>query len=592
MTTPRLKSFELLPAENGWRSPRYEFGALTTLITGDNGAGKTPMLRALAVTLGAKIELPKLVKENCRASRLVLSLEGKEVTIERSLNSAYASFDDHGSVIRCFNEEDISRELMKHYAIQPRTLVARQDSEPVPPYMSILAPVFYVDQDHGWKDIYEPAPNVNFVTDQREEALRWLLDIPQRNFSNTRQERDEARRRASQSAEQLEDKRRLVESLRREAGDDSLEGARLSLEARKADISERLNGLVQSWSGLSSVHAAMEVAEGQARVDVQNAHGRLRMMEQQAANLQKTRVQLVSETSVLEANEIAAQVFRGFCDNRNCNLFRPQDSYGRRLLHLRDQLKDIDSTTSALSLQIELSRSALDQSQRLLDEQAQQRRAAASRAGGDLLVSAIEALTKEMSEVSLRLDRLVRLDRERQRLGALVEASNRAIEAVAALAGTRSASGGSRLNDARSLLANATQRWLAALNTRHVGPSVSFDSNLIPQVAGERFSIASSQSGSTRTRVVLALHAAFVETSIEMKGFCPPLLILDAPKQQELQPEDLAAFVTASEKLFKRERPPFQLVIGAKDQDIFAEVPSAVWEPVFRSGDGYHFLGE
>ena len=49
MTSARLKSFEILPKEDGWKSPRYQFGRITTLITGENGAGKTPMIRSLEI---------------------------------------------------------------------------------------------------------------------------------------------------------------------------------------------------------------------------------------------------------------------------------------------------------------------------------------------------------------------------------------------------------------------------------------------------------------------------------------------------------------------------------------------------------------
>lgn len=589
--TTYLKSFQFLPRDDGWKSPEYEFGPLTTLVTGGNGAGKTPLLRALALALGAKLELPQVIISKCRGVRLVLEKNDGTVVIERAFAQIYATFEEGGSMTRCFNEEDISRELMRHLSIEPRSLVRRTDNQPVGAYMSVLVPIFFVDQDHGWKDVYEAPPNVNFLHDQREEALRWILNVPQRNIANTRQEKDEARRRESNLLEQLEQKRRFVETLRRQVGDDARDGGREALATQRANVTERLNALIQSYDGLVKIDAVLEADARQAATDRDAVRERLQSLERQTANLRQTRNELSNETSVLEANEIAANVFRKFCGNEDCNLFRPQDSYGRRLLHLRDQLKDIDSTSNLLTQQVDEAREMLAHQQARLDQHLQRRRAEATRSGGETLVAAIEVLTREASDISIRLDRLRMLDDERNRLMALTEQAQRATDQMTQLAGSRSFSGGSRLADARTLLGATTDKWLAALKTRHVGRDSQFDANLVPFIAGERFSVASSQSGSTRTRVVLALHAALIETSITMRGQHPPFLILDAPKQQELHPEDLAAFVTACEILFAEQRPPFQLIVGAKEQDIFVRAPSAIWRPTFKSDDGLHFLG-
>jgi len=587
----RLKSFELLPNPDGWRSKALKFGRVTTLVTGDNGAGKTPMLRALALALGAKVELPPEVLEHCQAVRLELQSGPTSVKIERSFAHVFATFDADGRKTRCSGEEEISRELMRHLMIQPRTLVRRKDDQPVPPYMSVLAPLFFVDQDHGWKDLYEPPPNLNFLHEQREEALRWILDIPQRTIEKARKDKDEARQKEAALNEQVQTRRRYVEALRRQVGDDARDGGREELEAQRANVAERLTSLVQSFDGLSRVDAALEAQAREAAAERDAARDRFQSLERQLLNLRQTRKDLESDASVLEANEIAANVFRAFCANEDCNLFRPQDSYGRRLLHLRDQVKDVDSTSNLLAQQVDEARAAFSQKQSVLDQFVQRRRAQAGTSGGDTLVSAIDALTKESAQIALRLDRLQTLDDERRKLAALVEQAQRATEAVAQLAGTRSGHGGPRLADARTLLAEATDKWLIALKTRHVSGNATFDANLTPVINGARFSVSSSQSGSTRTRYVLALHAAIIETSIAMKGYHPPFLILDAPKQQELHSPDLAAFVGACRVLFAKQDPPFQLVVGAKDRDIFESPPDATWQPSFSSADGLHYLG-
>src|SRR5262249_53151945 len=140
---------------------------------------------ALALAFGAKLELPQIIHARCQGVRLILQNDKGTVVIERALESAEATFEAAGAKKRCQNEEEISLEVMRHLAIEPRSLVRRLDNQPVPAYMSVLAPIFYVDQDHGWKDVYEAPPNVNFLHDQREEALRWVLNIPQRNIAHS-----------------------------------------------------------------------------------------------------------------------------------------------------------------------------------------------------------------------------------------------------------------------------------------------------------------------------------------------------------------------------------------------------------------------
>jgi len=63
-------------------------------------------------------------------------------------------------------------------------------------------------------------------------------------------------------------------------------------------------------------------------------------------------------------------------------------------------------------------------------------------------------------------------------------------------------------------------------------PSLDQDFDLF--IDGELFSETSHQSGNTRTRIVLALHAALLEVALARNGNHPGWLPFDAPKQHEL----------------------------------------------------------
>lgn len=152
-------------------------------------------------------------------------------------------------------------------------------------------------------------------------------------------------------------------------------------------------------------------------------------------------------------------MFREFCGNVDCNLFRPQDSYGRKLLYLKDQLKDIDTSASLLDAEVNAAHATVGQYDQAFEAVQQRRRQQVTAKGGDTLASEIEALTREIRDLAVRLDRLQVLDAERTKLANLSNALHKADEEVAAMAAVRGSSGGDRLADARTILGRTCLKW-------------------------------------------------------------------------------------------------------------------------------------
>lgn len=122
-------------------------------------------------------------------------------------------------------------------------------------------------------------------------------------------------------------------------------------------------------------------------------------------------------------------------------------------------------------------------------------------------------------------------------------------------------------------------RWLDTLETPNL-EQVAVNDNFEVTTKGRKFNYDSEESGSTRTRFVLAYHAALLETSMEEGGHHPRWLICDAPRQQEIEKKHLVAWVEALRKLSTKH--PFQLVISGKE--MFATIDpktDKVWEPGF-----------
>ena len=278
---------------------------------------------------------------------------------------------------------------------------------------------------------------------------------------------------------------------------------------------------------------------------------------------------------------------------RACQFFRrPEESFGRRLLYLKDQLKDFESSTGETERELATLDAQLAAAEVAVKEAAVAKKQGIEKAGGGDAVGVVEAASRELADVHVRLDRLERIAKEQARLEVLIDREARANEDVAALRPTGVRRDNSRVLDARTNLAAFAKEWLRALRTPNVQADVAFDEELRMVVDGERLSPTASPSGSTRTRLVLAYHAALVETSLHMKGVHPRLLVLDAPRQHELNADDLRAYITRFHGVSSKQAMPTQLVFSATDPEVVpSDLVDRVWKPQFATADGPRYLG-
>src|SRR5262245_61869374 len=228
-----LDSLELVPrGDNGWGSGLLKFGTHTTLLLGPNGAGKTPLIKALAYSLGHPVELPPLVREKCRSVRLsIRELEGTSwIERELTVSGVEAVVTDAQGVAKALRDErTLSEWILPRLGISLRPLSGKSGSK-VAPYISVVAPMFLVDQDSGWTTLYAPLETQNFIKNQREEVIRWLLDVPSRHRPTDKSEFQAAQVSLASIQEQIAFKRRALEALQRELGEDRAPDAAGHLE--------------------------------------------------------------------------------------------------------------------------------------------------------------------------------------------------------------------------------------------------------------------------------------------------------------------------------------------------------------------------
>jgi len=591
-----LEHFEFLPrGDGGWACGPFSFGRNTTLLLGPNGAGKTPIMKAIAYCLGHPVELPPLIQEKCRAARLTIAASDGLHTIERQLVSGlHVTVESESGTATLFTDErNFSEWMLPKLGVSLRSLLSRRN-EASPPYMSVVGPMFLVDQDTGWVTLYVPFESHHFVKDQRLEVARWILDVPPKNRPVDKGDYEAAKVTQGALQEQIAFKRKALEALQREIGEDAAPGAAPVLEERKLALDVELVRAYAVLETSSQPESPLELRLKEAIDRRDEIAFKLLNAKRRKAQLAEVQAEVGAELGALEQSEVAAAAFRNLCGSDACQFFRkPEESYGRQVLYLKDQLKDFQFSTGATESELTLLQQQLTATEAAVQEAADFKRSATQNTNSGTAVAAIQMMSRELTDIGVRLDRLKRIARERAQLDVLIDRELRAADDVSEL---RPSGGGrrdsTRLLDARHKLAASFREWLVALRTPNVPGDVSFDDDLRLTVSGEVFSATSSHSGSTRTRLVLALHAAFLETSLAMGGSHPRLLLLDAPRQHELSAPDLRSFVKRFYEMSSKATVPVQLILSATKAEVAPKgMIDRTWEPSFMSDRKRRFLG-
>jgi hypothetical protein len=123
--------------------------------------------------------------------------------------------DTDGGLKRFSEEKGFSAWLIERLGIPERKLADRTMGV-VSPYMSVLIPIFWVDQDLGWRNLYSPLFTHNFVKDQAEEVARWILGVPAKNRAVDKEAFVRAKEHLESIQEQIAIKRNTLAALHRE----------------------------------------------------------------------------------------------------------------------------------------------------------------------------------------------------------------------------------------------------------------------------------------------------------------------------------------------------------------------------------------
>ncbi len=294
----------------------------------------------------------------------------------------------------------------------------------------------------------------------------------------------------------------------------------------------------------------------------------------------------------LSLNEEARGVFTSFqeiCRTPNCGLFLGSaESYGKNLLYLKDQIKDLERNSQRAEIRAE-------QLEERIEELSAERQTlvenleSPAASGADQLVTAVQALTKQLVSSQSELARISVLTEERSKLFKLERERDRIQDRIEGLTNTGRAD--HAFNDLRRTLRDLTVKWMDLLDTTSVSRNVDIDLNLRFTFGGETLeTIGSGGTSSTTSRLVLAIHAALLEAYLADKTRPFRFLILDTPKQDELHTVDLARFLTEFEKMCDEN--DAQLVFSSTEYDHPTAKQDKRWLPSYQGPEKQMYLGK
>ena len=580
----RLISIQIFAnGAGGWESDVLALGKHITHLHGPNGCGKTPVIQSIVFCLGYDTEFRKGIYDHCSQATLTVEINGVTYRFTRQYSRDFdlSIESSDGQEGRYFSEATWSDFFFGLFGREREPLVSNRNKV-AHAYVSTVLPLFYLDQDLGYSRIYSPPSS--FIKDQFSESVRFAFRIPPRNPYDAKRWRLEAKTHLEPLDRMLKEK-----EMRMKAAQDHVASHELSPD----QIKESIDLLSRQMSELKSVGStrddSVQVLDNMISSQGRELFGLATQLEdisKRRAAIDSIAVEIESEISALSLNEEARRVFRSLdevCANPTCQLFLAStDAYGKNLLYLKDQLKDLqrsdaEFTADAARLQsrvkeIEATRtSARKRREDLLE--------------GSEMASVIAAVTELNNEI-FRLQGLMQdsnnFERAQVEYFDVLTRRNAAFDKYSAIGSASSSS--PALAELRADIRKRFLLWLDVLSTPNVSRDITFQGDFTPLLGDEK---VSQLTGSTKVRTVLAYHATLIEL-LAARDSNLRFLILDTPKQHEIHNDDLDRYFQALKKVCVEY--DLQVVFSTTEYKYAGDSKDSTWQPTHPGEEQLMFL--
>ncbi|MCW5608623.1 MAG: hypothetical protein KIT26_11295 [Nitrosomonas sp.] len=572
---------------NGWGSRVLEFGKDITQLYGPNGCGKTPIIHSIAYALGYPVRYREDILNNCESVILKAAHGDINIEFKRKIGSDFhleCIQSDQDEVRIFYNEKDMSTYLFNLLELSTSTLTSNRN-EPTPPYISTFLPLFYVDQDSGYSSAYKPP--TSFIKDQYAEMVRLSLGVPAKNSYERKRLLIEKKDELKRIDAAIVSNERFIERMMNERIDSGRTSQQLEHELER--LRNELDELRSNQDATDGAESAINYLIQEKTSRKRELDRKIRDLEERLSGFGKIKNEIEVEINTLSLNEEARRLFTSFndiCANSRCQLFlNSSESYGKNLLYLRDQIKDLERNTHYQEARLDELRL---QSKKLGEEIEMMKESQSSENpdnSTDGLVNASSRLTRSIIDIQSEKEIIERIEAEKSNYFKLQNQREKLHNDIAAM-DSGGASTDFRLLEFRTEFKEKLKEWLDILSTRNVSRDISIDADFGVLFGSEK---VSQFSGSTLLRVVLALKAAFFDIYISKGAQHIGFMIFDTPRQHDIEAEHFAAFIQRLKDTIKDR--PCQVVFSTTEYHYDSQEHDVEWVPSFPGKEQYMFLG-
>ena len=570
----------------GWISEEIKFGKEFTVLLGENGSGKTPMMWGIAYALGYPLELATEITTNVASTSIDLIVGTNNYTINRYLSEKF-------KIDICKFEKDFTSQtefssfFFDLLGIKTTGLSPKKGEKAAHPSISTFLPLIWVSQSKGWTYLYQPLAHHQFIKTQQEEMIRLLLDIPPKYPFDVKKTYEEKKAEVVLLNNRITLARENLKNFKKEIG----KAAKIKITDIEEQKTETRNLIEQTRQQL--IRSQQSTTDIDATID--NQKGRIQSLRSEISNLTSKKDSLETafneldgDAEILEYNEVATDEFRNICGVEGCKIFESaRKMYGKRLLYLRDQLKDIKNSTNSLTVMIEELKSIEADEQSNLKLLEVSRDKILSSKGTDELFKLIEQSSSKFLDLDEKFRNLKSLEKLETTIGSLLT-QKYALEEIVKNLRPKGKKDTTRLHDVLAYFKKSFNSWLKVLNTPNI-KSADVDDSFNVIINGQEFTEDSSQDGSTRARIVLAYFASLLETAITQSNKHPGFLFLDTPRQHELHLPDLKKYFVELRTLISKTN--CQIVIACKDEIFELQPHDKSYQPIFKFDNETRYLG-
>ncbi|MDO3382729.1 hypothetical protein [Gilvimarinus algae] len=584
----KLVKLKIHPSgKTGWGSKDLLFASDITQLYGPNGAGKTPVIHSIAFALGYPVRYRDDIMAKCSSVSLTVEHEQEYFTFERSFSDKFhIEVSEKGSKeARIFyNEQEISEYLLSRLGLSSLALTSN-NNEPTYPYVSTFLPLFYIDQDAGYTSAYRPPGG--FIKDQYAEMVRLGLGIAPKHSFEAKRFLIEKKKDLDLVNIQIVNTEEFIRKLEEpsDIGNISVSEIEEELDQFRGELEDLRN----SFDVTNDADYVLQRLIREKQNERLNLVASIKNLENRISGFNKIKNEIEIEINTLSLNEESRRLFSSFneiCAAPSCGLFTSSsDSYGKNLLYLRDQIKDLDRNTKFQEVRLDEYISRL----RRFDEEIASLESSLTKEEENSqttsLIAAISALTRSIIDRQGKKDVLKRIESEKHDYVQLLNKRKRLQGDISSFEGG-AGSGDIRILEFRNSYRKKIVEWLDVLSTKNVSRDIAVDSDFNILFGAEKLS---QFSGSTLLRTVLALRAAFFELFISMGCTSIEFLIFDTPRQHDIETKDFAAFITKLKSICKGNRA--QIVFSTTEYHYNAAEGDIEWKPEFSGFEQPMYLG-